>query len=152
MEFSPEQQKLLAQSFTSIDEAYKWAGRNRDDMKFVFGDWFDERFIPLPGSVTITIPKGWRSWVTSTAIPPRERFAELPWARRRAVKKWGILRERIRSLQAQVRKDIMMEVYEEEQMKKRKKVEHRHFKRNIAAGVFFSNWALILSLLWVNIQ
>ena len=76
--------------------------------------------------------------------------------RKRSQKNWGILRERIRSLQAQVRKDILMEVYEEEQMKIREKARevrrHRHFKRNIAAGVFFSNWALILSLLWVNIQ
>ena len=76
--------------------------------------------------------------------------------RKRSQRNWGILRERIRSLQAQVRKDIMMEVYEEEQMKIREKARevrrHRHFKRNIAAGVFFANCGLIVSLLWVNIQ
>ena len=103
------------------------------------------------------IPKGWRGWmIPPTPISWEHRCRELPVARRRAVKKWGILRERIRSLQAQVRKDILMEVYEEEQMEIREKARevrrHRHFKRNIAAGVFFSNWALILSLLWVNIQ
>jgi len=126
------------------------------------------------------IPRGWREWTDGLfraqkaeeqrwhrevtlgnwrmdPFGPRcnviEQYAK---ARRRSQKNWGILRERIRSLQAQVRKDKMMKVYEEEQMReqmkeqmeKRKKMEHRHFKRNIAAGVFFSNWVLILSLLW----
>jgi hypothetical protein len=116
----------------------------------------EQQRLPLPRKAARTIHCGWRSWMTSTTLPPRDRFAELLVARRRAVKNWEILRERIRSLQAHVRKDIMMEVYEEvyeeEQMKKREVRRHRHLKRNIAAGVFFSNWALILSLLWVNIQ
>jgi len=103
----------------------------------------------------------WNAWA-------RQKFAHGRWPfpppfiidydkeRKRSQRNWGILRERIRSLQAQVRKDIMMEVYEEEQMKIREKARevrrHRHFKRNIAAGVFFANCGLIVSLLWVNIQ
>jgi hypothetical protein len=122
------------------------------------------------------IPIGWLDWgerLVSAEIRrleawERQKYGYIqPWnrapvwmdyakERKRSQKNWGILRERIRSLQAQVRKDIMMEVYEEEQMKIGEKARgvrrHRHFKRNIAAGVFFSNWVLILSLLWVNIQ
>jgi predicted GTPase len=130
------------------------------------------------------VPRGWREWHRGLiraqkaeerrwhreATPEAKRMNpfgpgcdvnhQYARARKRSWKNWGILRERIRSLKAQVRKDIMMKVYEEEQMKeqmreqmkeqteKRKKMEHRHFKRNIAAGVFFSNWVLILSLLW----
>lgn len=70
----------------------------------------------------------------------------------RASDYWGILRDKVKSMMKQIRKDKMREVYKEERMRVKETdqeiLKHRQFKRNIAAGIFFSNCVLIISLVW----